>query len=1289
MRILIADDHELVRNGVRSVLRGRPDLDICGEAVDGQDAVEKARELNPDVIVMDISMPKLNGLDATREIQRFYPKTAILVLSQHDSPEMMRQALNAGARGYVVKSAIAANLVVGLKKVANGELFFESVRLDPEKTADKNLDLKEILQRSEAFERALRESEERFRLTFEQAAVGVAHVSPDGRWLRVNRKLCEIVGYRQEELLRKDFQELTYPPDLAPSLALVEKAKAGLIDQFSLEKRYVRRNGGLVWINLSVSAVRDPDRTLKYFVSVVEDINARKEAEALLLASEDRLRDLLDYQTATMSNMAEGLFTIDEKGLVTAINPAAEHMFGWTSAELLGKRMHDVAHYKHLDGTPFPAEECPGLNVLLDGIELREQEDFFIRKDGSFMPVVYSASPLKRNGKIAGIVVCFRDDTGQRVVRYALQESERQLRETIDALPVAVCTTDAHGRLTHFNPASVELAGRALELGTERWSSGWNVLRPDGTPLPRDEWPMIAALRGEAAEDGTEIISARADGTRRWFGVFPRVRRDREGHITGCVNMLVDITERKNAEQTSGLLAAIVDSSDDAIVSKTLGGVITSWNKSAERIFGYSAAEAIGQNILMVVPPDRRDEELGILERIGRGQRINHFETVRMHKNGTLLDVSLSISPIRDPAGHIVGISNVSRDISARKRADKALAETARQQKALFRLADELHRAASMEQIYESAFNAIFEALACDRASILLLDQGGHMRFVGWRCLSESYRRAVDGHSPWEPSDPNPLPVCLENLDSADFDESVRAAIRAETIRALAFIPLVSDGKLIGKFVTYYNSVHPFPEKEIDLGLTIARQLAFAIDWKRSEEALRRSEAELAREAEALAKLNQWTANANLRPIPELNEAMDELLVRTIELLGASKGNIQIFDVERGVLRIAAQRGFDPEFLEFFREVSVQDDSACGRALRLGRPVVIEDVETDEAYAPYRRAAREAGYRGVISAPLIGSDGAPMGMLSAHFQSPHLPTQQDLRRLDLYVRHAADFIRRCKTEEALLKSDERFRAIAENLDAQVRARTAELEMRSAEVYEQSERLRDLSARLLQAQDDERRRIARELHDSVGQILTVLGLHIASLAMHSPALAPDVAETVEQSERLLDQLNREIRTMSYLLHPPLLDESGLAEALRWYVGGLRQRSNIDIDLEIPAEFPRLGPDTELVIFRVVQEALTNIHRHSRSEMALIRLARDESRVTVEVQDWGTGIPPERLKVIQSHGSGVGIRGMRERVRQMHGELHIESNASGTKVCVTFPVSSVLRNRAFQEKKSSAG
>jgi PAS domain S-box-containing protein len=221
------------------------------------------------------------------------------------------------------------------------------------------------------------------------------------------------------------------------------------------------------------------------------------------------------------------------------------------------------------------------------------------------------------------------------------------------------------------------------------------------------------------------------------------------------------------------------------------------------------------------------------------------------------------------------------------------------------------------------------------------------------------------------------------------------------------------------------------------------------------------------------------------------------------------------------------------------------------------------------------------------------------------------------------------------------------------------------------------RIADDMTRLVKAQDEARRRIARELHDSAGQTLAVLGMRLALLVRRAQGIAPDLASEGKEIEAMVQQLNREIRTTSYLLHPPLLDESGLASALNWYVDGLAERSHIAITLDIADNVGRLPRDMELAIFRVVQECLTNIHRHSGSETALIRIGREGESVRTEVKDQGKGISPERLLEIQSHGSGVGIRGIRERIRQFHGEMKIESNGSGTSVIVTIPMPNETR------------
>ena len=398
---------------------------------------------------------------------------------------------------------------------------------------------------------------------------------------------------------------------------------------------------------------------------------------------------------------------------------------------------------------------------------------------------------------------------------------------------------------------------------------------------------------------------------------------------------------RLKADKAIGLLASIVDSSEDAIVSKTLDGVITSWNAGAERLFGYTAQEAIGQNISIIIPHNRRDEETSILARLRQGERIEHFDTTRVRKDGAKLEISLTISPVRDASGKIIGASKIARDISGRKRVER-----------------ELH-----------------------------------------------------------------------------------------------------------------------------------------------------------------------------------------------------------------------------------------------------------------------------------------------------------------------------------------ESEQRFRALADVLDTQVQFRTQELQRRNAEILQQSDQLRDLSGKLMFAQDEERRRIARELHDSAGQNLAALGMGLTRIendAKHDPNR---LSESIKDAQNLIQELTREIRTTSYLLHPPMLDESGLSVALHWYIDGLAERSGLSIELQIPDQLGRFAPDVELAIFRLVQECLTNIHRHSGSKTAVIRIANAPDQICVEVQDHGKGISQERLAEIQSRGVGVGIRGMQERIRQSHGQLTIDSNVLGTTITAVFPTQTPAVKQ--QEMKSHRG
>jgi PAS domain S-box-containing protein len=242
--------------------------------------------------------------------------------------------------------------------------------------------------------------------------------------------------------------------------------------------------------------------------------------------------------------------------------------------------------------------------------------------------------------------------------------------DLLDALPVAVYLTDAAGRLTYYNDAAAQLWGHRPQLGDAQWCGSWKLFYLDGRPMRHNECPMAQTLKTGRPVRGAVAIAERPDGSRVVFQPYPTPLRDSSG-LTGAINLLMDVTESYQTELELAKLAAIVVSSDDAIVSKTLDGVITSWNEGARRIFGYEPEEIIGQHITKLIPPELHAEEDQILAQLRLGERVDHFETVRIAKDGSRIDISLSVSPLRDKTGTVIGAAKVARNVTERKRAEK------------------------------------------------------------------------------------------------------------------------------------------------------------------------------------------------------------------------------------------------------------------------------------------------------------------------------------------------------------------------------------------------------------------------------------------------------------------------------------------------------------------------------------------------------------------------------------------------------------------------------------------
>ncbi len=385
-------------------------------------------------------------------------------------------------------------------------------------------------------------------------------------------------------------------------------------------------------------------------------------SEQVLVLS-DRLLDLLPL----------GVYICDGQGRVVRYNRAAAQLWGRAPERGDPSSCFCGAYrLRRLDGRPLLHANSPMARALESGRGVSDQEIIVERPDGSRIIVVANIEVIKDEaGRVVGAVNLFRDVTEERRRQQRHEARQGATDNLLQALPAAVYTTDAEGRLTFYNEAAAALWGCRPTLGEASFCGSWKLYCTDGAPMRHDECPMAVALKEGRPIRGREAVAERPDGSRVTFLAFPTPLFDGAGLLTGAVNMLLEVDGRKESDLAAQRLAAIVESSDDAIWAKDLDGTIMSWNAGAERLLGYSAGEVIGRPVTLLVPAERPDEEPAILARIHRGERIEHYETIRRRKDGGMIDVSLTVSPIRNALGQTVGASTIARDISEQRRAEE------------------------------------------------------------------------------------------------------------------------------------------------------------------------------------------------------------------------------------------------------------------------------------------------------------------------------------------------------------------------------------------------------------------------------------------------------------------------------------------------------------------------------------------------------------------------------------------------------------------------------------------
>jgi PAS domain S-box-containing protein len=956
------------------------------------------------------------------------------------------------------------------------------------------------------------------------------------------------------------------------------------------------------------------------------------------------------------------IIVITREYKVARINRAAMTVFGLKVSDL-GRPLGDT-----LAGVQDLHRIC--MRVISDGAPHRIDT-----RDGDRCFLLRIAPYTGSDRQILGAVLTFTNVTAFRAsIEQAIYERE-YTKAILNTVVDPVVVLDAQLRVQTANRAFYTIFGVSRDqtqgisirkLGNNDWESS-------------EVWESVeAALSGPTEFQAVEIDREFPAGRRT---LVLDARR-----LVGAGDSLVvltfqDVTERKQAERTTSLLAAIVDSSDDAIISKKLDGTITSWNQGAERLFGYKAEEAVGQHITLIVPRERGSEEGDILRRLAGGERVDHFETARQRKDGATVDVSLTISPIRDAAGRVIGASKVARDITERRQAERALSEQAR--------------------LLDLSNDAIFVRDAEDR--VTYWNQAATELYGFTR--EEALGRVT--HELLQTQFPVPLGIMNEQLRRDERWNGELVHTRKDGTKVIVMSRWVLDRKANGN------------------ALRILETNSDITQEKRTEKALRESEerfraiVETTPECVKLVSADGTLLHMN-RPGLEMVGARsaDEVLGKNVYDLIAPEDrdrfkafNESICRGDQGSLQFdiiglegkrrhmethaAPLRNPDETVVHLAITADISERKQAEELLHRseGRFRALVNASSDVVYrmSPDWSEMRQLDGRGFIADTgmpgknwlnqYIHPDDQPLVLgtireavrTKSTFELEHRVRRTDgtqgwtnSRAVPLLNANGEilEWFGAASDVTARKEAEENFRKLAQTLDAEVRARTRELE-------EQSNQVRELSWRLLRSQDEERRHIARELHDSAGQTLTVLGISLAQLAQKTGRNAPELAAEAEKIQETVQQLHREIRTTSYLLHPPLLDENGLYSAIGWYLQGLQERSGLEVQLDISKEFGRLPRDMELVIFRLMQECLTNIHRHSDSETASIRIARESNQIALDIRDQGKGMPPARLAEIQSGRSGVGIGGMRERLRQFEGTMSIESDSSGTRIFATIP------------------
>jgi signal transduction histidine kinase len=1142
IQFLIADDHDLFRRTARSFIESHANWQVCGEAGDGIEAIELAKRLRPQVILMDINMPRMDGLEATRIIRRQLPDCNVIIVTQNHETIARQQAAAVDAKGSVTKSEFTQELPTTIKRL---------------------------------FEKP--ESE-----TVDRTGTGTA-LAPG--WFRGGGALGQLV---------REFDWTKTP--------------LGAIEEWPQSLKTVVRT--LLTSRFAMWMSWGPELTFLYNDDYARMTLGKKHPWALGKPSREVWQEIWDD---------------------------------------IGPRIHKV-----LETGEATWDEA--LLLFLERSGYREETYH-----------TFSYSPLSGDdGTVAGHLCVVTEETdrviGERRLK-TLRSLAGELSQTITEEQVVSCIARCLGENQKDLPFTLLYLftedRNEARLACQTGMPEDHPAAPESIPLSEKNqpWPIGELLTGKDSIIVENLLER--------FESVPFGSWDKSPWRA----LLLPITSQGQDKPAGVIVAALnpyrpLDVSYAGFINLVAGQIAASIANAR----AYSAEK-------------KRAEALAEIDRA----KTTFFSNVS-HEFRTPL--TLMLGPLDD----LLARSQTHLSPTAKEQLDLVSRNGAR----LLRLVNTLldfsrMEAGRVQAVYLATDLARFTS---ELASVFrsATDKAGLRLIVDCSDLGEPVY--VD-RDMWEK-------IVLNLISNAfKFTFAGEIAVSVHRVGNMAELRVRDTGvgipaEAIPRLFERFNRVPNMPSRTQEgsgIGLALVHELVklhggsvrtesvvgegstFVVSIPFGQSHLASGQLGGSRSLSSTAVGAKPFVEEALRWLPDAAAGSNEIVSVHDELLPVPCPPVSVPGVRPRVL-VADDNSDMRQYLarllsEQYEVETVADGQAALQAARKNPPdLIVSDVmmpivDGFELLRTLRAEKRTRTIPVVLLSARAGEESRVEGIGAG--ADDYLIKPFSARELLARVSGRLEIARLQRDRETQLRESQT------ELERRVQERTQEL-------LNASEELRELSARILHAQDEERRRIARELHDGAGQLLAALSMEAFNLASERDRLSSRGASSLSSIESLVVQMTKDIRTMSHLLYPPLLDEVGLQSALKDYVKGFAERSGIQVSLDLPEAIERLDRDYELSLFRIIQECLTNIHRHSGSQTAGIRIVRDDGALILTVRDEGRGMAPERLSEIQSRGSGVGIRGMRERTLQLSGTMSIESDGSGTRIQVVIPTPKTISREA---------